>query len=544
MDIADRSLYDSTLIGLCHELNAKADLSEELGKGVWGAIRSPSSSSRASETAFSSDLTTSTQSFGKYPFRHTSPGASPAPQPNTPIAKRKVEHVGTFVDCDCAFSLDTPASCLSGTPSSVTSTADQTPSWGKTQEDSFTFNNDSFGRSPTIVGESVRRTSTSSLPSFTQMQSLLTEGRVSPAYTPVMEEPLSMYTATSSSPGLHPKEMDEDDSLEDGPISRLNEDYVLLTDPPCDTLSFPSEQKGAPRSVGGCATQFPQEANQGNYGKVTCVQNRIDKKRYAVKRIDKPLNGVQQELDEIKKEVYVMAWLENEGIVRYFTSWVEPTGHFCILTEWCQGGDARRFFATPRNEIYLMELTAQIATALDLIHDMGWVHLDIKFDNILVFKDERRSSITTPLLKPGFEAPIFKICDFGKSREALVSSFTCEGLGDGRYTDPDIMNPPITTTALYAADCYSLGTSVMECAKGVPFSRCILGGEPGWMKTGSRAVEVAKLSEESGVSENVADVIISMVLPTHEKTNGVSERAKAAEIAHNARRVVRELSLQ
>eukprot|EP00894_Picocystis_sp_ML_P000984 jgi/Pico_ML_1/51501/g2524.t1 len=97
----------------------------------------------------------------------------------------------------------------------------------------------------------------------------------------------------------------------------------------------------------------------------------------------------------------------------------------------------------------------QVASGLAFIHDNGVLHLDIKPDNIFISADGT-----------------YKIGDFGI---AITNAYEDWEEGDGAYLAPELLNDLAEPTT--AADMYSLGAMLYECATGTTLPRSCLDRE-------------------------------------------------------------------
>mmetsp|Transcript_27430 Transcript_27430/g.54872 ORF Transcript_27430/g.54872 Transcript_27430/m.54872 type:complete len:780 (-) Transcript_27430:89-2428(-) len=185
-------------------------------------------------------------------------------------------------------------------------------------------------------------------------------------------------------------------------------------------------------------------------------------------------------LRRILREVHALAALCKKAdvrafhIVRYFQSWLEDDGTLYIQTELCSAtlrdemtGNAingervakkNRSTSTPRDKIDIhrqFKILREMLLALELLHEQGMVHLDIKPENILI-KDN-----------------MYKLGDFG-----LVHGFSngdgCEKIsstsdveeGDSRYMPKDLLSDDCKD--LTKCDIFSLGATVYEVCSGKP----------------------------------------------------------------------------
>jgi serine/threonine-protein kinase len=98
----------------------------------------------------------------------------------------------------------------------------------------------------------------------------------------------------------------------------------------------------------------------------------------------------------------------------------------------------------------VVRLAAQLAQALDALHDNGIVHRDVKPSNVLL--DDRGDAILT---------------DFGLARGADSTQLTRDGqlVGSLAYLAPELIEGAPATPA---SDLYALGCLLYECAAGRP----------------------------------------------------------------------------
>jgi len=149
--------------------------------------------------------------------------------------------------------------------------------------------------------------------------------------------------------------------------------------------------------------------------------------------------------------------VDSEGpshLVRYFSSWFE-SGQLFIQMELCQGSlrdemsqhalrpDDPRF-----SEGEIREVIRHVASGLDAMHRSGFVHLDIKPDNIMLSRGSGK---------------VWKIGDLGLAVAALDSQCddVCEG--DCRYLAKEVLHGCLSNLA--SADVFSLGVMSYELAR-------------------------------------------------------------------------------
>ncbi|CAK8988667.1 unnamed protein product [Durusdinium trenchii] len=177
-------------------------------------------------------------------------------------------------------------------------------------------------------------------------------------------------------------------------------------------------------------------------------------KTFQVKKTTKISEGLRQ--TELR-EVFALANVSMEAagcpyIVRYFSSWLED-GRLHVQTELCHCSlrdrlNERMAWATPSfSENELLEVLRHVASGLQVLHSLGFVHLDIKPDNILVSRNEQGC---------------YKIADLGLAAAAIGTG--CDEIteGDCRYLAKEVLRGDLRD--LTKADIFSLGLVLYELA--------------------------------------------------------------------------------
>lgn len=205
----------------------------------------------------------------------------------------------------------------------------------------------------------------------------------------------------------------------------------------------------------------------GQFSTVFKAKHRIDQRFYAVKkttRITSSLSNLQNNSCQMRlREVFALSAIAVEAancphIVRYFCSWLEDC-RLHIQTELCdcslrdvllrQAGQSDRdpHFSAPE----IGEVLAHVASGLAVLHGKGYVHLDIKPDNILVSSQGESAGKIC-----------YKIADLGLAAAAL--SMCCDDIceGDCRYLAREVLRGDLSN--LPKADVFSLGVLVFELA--------------------------------------------------------------------------------
>jgi len=168
-------------------------------------------------------------------------------------------------------------------------------------------------------------------------------------------------------------------------------------------------------------------------------------------------------LRRMLREVFALAALCQQDdfrtfhIVRYQQAWLEDDGTLYIQTELCSA-TLRDEMSDEKKTIDVSKLLREILLALELVHQQGMVHLDIKPENIFVSKNG-----------------LYKLGDFG-----MANAFTESGRkssatpeieeGDSRYMSKDLLD--FSPKDLTKCDIFSLGATLYELCLGKPLPTC------------------------------------------------------------------------
>jgi len=195
---------------------------------------------------------------------------------------------------------------------------------------------------------------------------------------------------------------------------------------------------------------------KGQFSTVYRAQHRIDQCLYAVKKTTRISRGLRRAQ---LREVFALAnvSMEEEGcpnIVRYYSSWMED-GRLHIQTELCECSLRDRMAQRRRKEpsdpafspTEIVKVLQHVANGLKVLHSCGFVHLDIKPDNILVSRNQRENGR-------------YKIADLGLAAAAIGSGCDDISEGDCRYLAREVLRGNLSD--LPKADVFSLGLLLYE----------------------------------------------------------------------------------
>ncbi|KAE8349298.1 hypothetical protein BDV28DRAFT_63820 [Aspergillus coremiiformis] len=170
---------------------------------------------------------------------------------------------------------------------------------------------------------------------------------------------------------------------------------------------------------------------------------------WAVKKSKQPYSGLKDRERRMREVDVLKALTNSDHIISFINSW-ESHGHLYIQTEFCEEGSLDVFLAqvglkARLDDFRIWKILLELSMGLKHIHDMGFIHLDLKPANILIT----------------FEG-VLKIADFGMAA-SWPAEDGIEGEGDREYIGPEILMGRYDKPA----DIFSLGLIMFEIAGNV-----------------------------------------------------------------------------
>ncbi|KAJ4959474.1 hypothetical protein NE237_026585 [Protea cynaroides] len=193
---------------------------------------------------------------------------------------------------------------------------------------------------------------------------------------------------------------------------------------------------------------------QGAFGKL--YKGTYNGEDVAIKILERPGNNAEREQlmeQQFQQEVMMLATLKHPNIVRFIGACRKPMV-WCIVTEYAKGGSVRQFLMKRQNRSVPLKLAVKqaldVARGMAYVHGLGFIHRDLKSDNLLIFADKS-----------------IKIADFGVARIEVQTEGMTPETGTYRWMAPEmIQHRPYTQKV----DVYSFGIVLWELITGMlPF---------------------------------------------------------------------------
>lgn len=258
--------------------------------------------------------------------------------------------------------------------------------------------------------------------------------------------------------------------------------------------------------------QMIRMIGQGGMGSVSLARAERDGRAVAIKTLLPEVAVSEQSLKRFLREIEVAASLQHPNIVSYIEHGTH-NGLVYLVTEFVSGMDASRLAKNNGGRLDYREVVAiveQTLSALEFAHSLGFVHRDIKEQNVLV--------------EGLYPNSVSKLTDFGLSKsykETGMSGVTMVGdvAGTIAYMPPEQVRdfkdvkPP--------SDIYAVGMMAYS------------------LLSGAHALDI---SPKAGIAETVKAIFEKPIIPLQSRVSGVPphvasviETALAKQVEHRWR---------
>ncbi|XP_065079012.1 serine/threonine-protein kinase NIM1 [Ochlerotatus camptorhynchus] len=196
---------------------------------------------------------------------------------------------------------------------------------------------------------------------------------------------------------------------------------ALQSDPRC------SQEVALGRRIG--FYRFCGDIGRGNFSRVKLAVHQLTKDKVAIKVVDTSRLDAKA-LRMLSREVTTLEAVFHPFILRLFEV-IETLGKIHLVSEWVQGGELYNRIAEvgPLEEYHAALIFYQLLMAVKYLHSLGYVHRDIKAENVLMISDER-----------------IKLADFGFSTQLIN--------GPWQHLDTFCGSPPYAAPELFSDDHY------------------------------------------------------------------------------------------
>lgn len=193
---------------------------------------------------------------------------------------------------------------------------------------------------------------------------------------------------------------------------------------------------------------------EGGMGVVYRAEHVLSRKKLAIKILHPHLCHGRQAVERFRREVSAAAEIDHPGIVQVFDAGVDTDGSFYMAMELLEGESlghrTRREWPGTRTAV---DLILGMCEPLARAHEKGFVHRDLKPDNVFIARDHAGQETV-------------KLLDFGLVREVTRRGPTMSGITFGT---PEYMAPEQAMSAKRAdvpADVWSVGVMLYELLAG------------------------------------------------------------------------------
>jgi serine/threonine-protein kinase len=203
-----------------------------------------------------------------------------------------------------------------------------------------------------------------------------------------------------------------------------------------------------------------EKLGEGGVALVYRAQDTLLDRTVAIKILRPQLTGDPVFLNRFRGEAQAAARLSHPNITAIYDVGQDGDQHYIVM-EQVEGQDLKAFITAnaPLSASVALGIAEQVCAALAHAHQQGFVHRDIKPQNILASATGER----------GAGVPSVKVADFGLAR-SLSAATSSEGgivLGTVQYTSPEQARGEPATPA---SDIYALGVVLYEMLTGrLPF---------------------------------------------------------------------------
>lgn len=240
--------------------------------------------------------------------------------------------------------------------------------------------------------------------------------------------------------------------------------------------------------------QIIKTLGEGTFGKVVLCIYKKDKKKYAMKILDKNETANQKQQEAVKNERDFMVDLKSPFLLHMKISFQNDKQLF-LVSEFMQGGDLNGYVGRQQKgltEEQAKFILAEVILALEFLHNNHIIFIDLKPENIMIDKNGH-----------------IKLADFGSAKKVDEKGYVTEVAGTFEYAAPEIGK----SNYEYSVDYFALGcTFFFMLFRSLLFKHNLNKRKrdhnfPNEREYGKVVDEVNKYAKQNRVSNNAKDLM-------------------------------------
>ncbi|CAF1261292.1 unnamed protein product [Adineta steineri] len=257
---------------------------------------------------------------------------------------------------------------------------------------------------------------------------------------------------------------------------------------------------------------------RGAIGEVIVVKMKNTEKIFAMKVMSK--SEMLRKADTVcfREEHDILVSGDPQWITKLYYAFQDHKNLYLIMEYYC-GGDLLTLLSRHDNQ-FTEEVTrfyvAEMILAIDSIHKLGYIHRDIKPDNILIDSDGH-----------------IHLADFGSSLRMKADGTVQNNIAVGTpdYISPEVLNAMNNGQGRYGIECdwWSLGCVIWEMLFGEPpfYSDTLKDTYAQIMKYGRNKIPLS-FPDDTEVSDNAKDLLEKLLCPASNRLgkNGINDFKK------------------
>lgn len=261
---------------------------------------------------------------------------------------------------------------------------------------------------------------------------------------------------------------------------------------------------------------------KGAFGEVRVVKKKDDDEVFALKMMKKSEMIAKKQVSHIQAERNLLAAADNEWLVKMLYSFQDNTWLYLVM-EYCAGGDLMTILM--RDDILTEDQTrfymSELAKAIKSVHDLKFVHRDLKPDNVLIANNGHVKLSDFGLAKGFASKEQDYINKFQREQEKIKAGEPVRKSRSAYKRDRKLMFSTVGTPDYIAPEVFSqkgYGMEVDWWSLGVIMFECLVGYPPFYaeqpLQTCRKIVNykrTLKIPSEAGLSREAKDILLKLI---------------------------------